>query len=411
MINLVVLGGTGDVYMLSALLDLFKKTHARDAQLVVRQRYACVADMFPGANYVVGDAEIDAAERDPAMQRDYDNVIADGRNFYAHPSFFRTNVRIDNLTTKQDVSQADMYKVLLRLPWGAPLALPRVPGGPTQPGKVVVVPDARSWPNLHHEFWAKLCARLPTDGWNVQNNNSSGWSLAQLLQNCAEAEWVIGPQCGVMSILVTGRFPCRKTLASSNIDNAPAIYPFSTHTFPYAYVTKFSNQDYDVEEFKIVGGREDELVELIANGQNALRLWPHDPAPVVSVNVPLTPGDFLDRYAVLTVKREKFAPAKRAAIEREYQRHHELYVRLQPQLTPEVNDLVSALADLHRANFDLLETVVPDAAAGGMTPEAHVEAVRNNKARMELKWAIDKACHAPYTEPKSYYDTAEGVSA
>jgi len=404
MINLVVLGGTGDVYMLAALLQAFKETHQRDAQLVVRQRYACVADLFPGANYVVGDAAIDEAERSPAMQRDYDNVIADGRNFYAHPSFFRTNVRIDNLTTKQDVSQADMYKVLLRIPWGVPLALPKLPDVPTQRGKVVVVPDARSWPNLHHEFWPRLCSRLGADGWSVTNNNASGWSLQQLLQNCAEAEWVIGPQCGVMSILVTGRFPCRKTLASSNIDNAPAIYPFSTHTFPYAYVTKYSNQDYDVEEFKIVGGREDELVDLIARGQNALRLWPHNPDPVVSINVPLTPGDFLDRLAVLTVKRERFDPPRRAAIEREYQRHNELYVRLRAHMTPEADALVNDLADLHRRNFDLLEHMVPEAlGGGGMTPEDHVEAVRNNKARVELKQAIDAALHAPYSETKSYF--------
>ncbi len=401
MINIVVLGGTGDVYLISSLLEVFKRTHNRDAQLVIRDRYRCIADMF-GVPYIIDDAVITAAETDAAMQRDYDNVFADGRNFYCHPSFLRTQVRMDHLTTKPDVSQGDMYKVILRVPWGAPLALPKIPEVEQKPGKVVLVPDARSWPNLHPGFWALLATRLAYAGWNVQNNNGSGWSLKTLFDNCAEAEWVIGPQCGVMSILVTGRFPCRKTLASSDIDGS-SLYLFSTHTFPYAYVTKFSNQDYDVEEFKVSAHRQDELVDSIVNGQNGLRLWPHDPAPVTTITVPLSPGDFLDRLAVLTVKRSRFSVARRAAIERDYQRHVEL--KLRTGFSAEVEERYARLVDLHAETFDLLETMVPEAIGGGtMTPESHVTAVQLNKARIELKLEIDAACRAPFSEVKSYHE-------
>ena len=400
MINIVVLGGTGDVYLLSALFEAFRRTHNRNAQLVVRDRYRCIADMF-GVPYVVDDALITKAEADAVMHRDYDNVLADDRNFYAHPCFLRTNMRVDHLTTKPDVSQCDMYRTILRVPWEAPLALPKIPEVEKRPGKVVIIPEARSWPNLFPGFWSVLATKLSYADWNVQNNNGSGWSLKDLFRQCAEAEWVIGPQCGVMSILVTGRFPCRKTLASSNIDGS-ALYLFSTHTFPYAYVTKFSNQDYDVEEFKITADGQQALADVIVAGVNGLRLWPHDPAPVTTVSVPLAPGDFLDRLAVLTVKRTKFPLAKRAAIEREYQRHTELRVRL--EAPPEVNGLFDRLVQLHSTNFDLLERMVPAAVENAtMAVEDHVAAVRSNKERIEIKVAIDAACRSPYSEIKSYF--------
>jgi len=399
-INIVILGGTGDVYLLSALFEVFRQTHNRDAVLVVRERYRCIPEMF-GVPCVVDDGVINNAEVDIAMQRDYDNTFIDGRNFYAHPSFLRTQVRVDHLTTKPDVSQADMYKAILRVPWGATLALPKIPEVEQKPGKVVLIPDARSWPNLYPGFWGTLATKLSYAGWNVQNNNGSGWSLKQLFAHCAEAEWVIGPQCGVMSILVTGRFPCRKTLASCNIDGS-GTFIFSTHTFPYAYVTKFSNHDYDVEEFKICADGQVELADTIVSGQNGLRLWPHDPGPACTINVSLSPGDFLDRLAVLTVKHARFTGAKRAAIERDYQRHREL--RARANFGPHIDKLFDRLVRLHAETFDLLETMVPGAMADDtITPEAHVAAVKLNKVRVSLKREIDGVCRSPFTEQKSYY--------
>ena len=400
MIRIVVFGGTGDVYLISALVEAFKKRHGRnDVELIIKNGHSYIAELF-GVKYVTDDALISKAETDIALQRDYDNVIAEDRLFFAHPSFLRTNMRVDHLTTRSDVSQADMYKIILRIPPDVQLALPTIPAKPQIHGKVVVISDARSWPNLQPTFWPALATALSYAGWNVQVNNPR-WSLRELFAHCMSAEWVIGPQCGVMSILTTGRFPCRKTFATPDIDGN-AAFIFSTHTFPYGYVTKFSNEDYDVEEFKIAANTHGDLIEAIVNGSNSLRLWPHNPNPVTTVNVSLSPGDFLDRLAVLTVKRNRFPVEKRAAIERQYQRYVESRLRLKASM--EIDELFDKLVNLHDEIFDLLERMVVSAIGeDSITIEDHIQAVRSNKIRIELKQAIDAACHAPYSETKSYY--------
>lgn len=401
MVRLVILGGTGDVYLVCSLFAAFKERHNREAEVILRGRYACIAQMFD-VPYVVDEATITTAETDHALQRDYDNVIGDSRYFYTHPCFLRSQTRVDHMTTKPDASQADMYKMILRIPPDTPLALPRLPHTPNvDQRKVVLIPRSTSWPNEDPAFWAMLGVYLSERGWNVVWNDAS-WSLAELFAHCSGSAWVIGPQCGVMSILVTGRFPCRKTFAVASVDdnNAPGFLP--TQTYPYAYVTKFSNQDYDVEEFKVVPGRHTELVEQIANGVNALRLWPHDPAPVTSVMMPLTPGDFLDREAVLSVKYQRFSREKKAAIVRELHRYQEAH-RL-ARFSPEVEALFGELRKLHEQNFDRLEKIVPFAMLrDDVLVENHLEAIADNRKRVELKQLIDDVSHAPYKEVKSYY--------
>ena len=217
---------------------------------------------------------------------------------------------------------------------------------------------------------------------------------------------MIGPQCGLMSILVTGQFPCRKTLVTPSIDYGAAPHYWAKMTFPYAYVTAFAGQDFDVEEYK-VGDNHAGIIDLVMGGVNARHLRPHDPLPAVNVTMQLTPGDFFDRFAVLTVKRQKFSPDQRAAIEREYQRHDE--ARRQRLWPKELDVLLDRLTELHARNFDLLAQLVPQAITGHCevtTPamvDAHFEAMRSNKERVLLKQQIDALCHAPYSETKSYY--------
>ena len=395
MIRIVALHSTGDVYMISALVESFRRTHNRDVELIIKKQYACIAEMF-GVPFSCDNALIEAAEHNPTMQRDYDNVIADDRLFYCHPSFLRTNVRVDHLTQKPDASQVDMYKILLRIPPDAPISLPTIPTAEMQPGKVIVISEAKSWPNTEPDFWPLLIGALMTNGWYVFDNKKTGWDLRELFEQCASAEWVIGPQCGVLMILTHAQFPCRKTFATPT-----TRFRYGAGTFPYGYVTKFANEDYDVEEFVIAPNTHGALVDAIINGSNALRLWRHDPRPTLCVNVPLTPGDFLDRLAVLTVKRGRFSIARRAAIEREFQRHNEL--RGQAGFSAEVNALFEELVTLHAATFDLLENMVPAALGDSLSSNDHVEAVKLNKRRIELKRAIDATCRAPYSEVKSYH--------
>ena len=410
MIRAVVLGGTGDVYMMSALFEAFQRQHNRELELVIRKNYACVCELFgPVIRYSCDDKLIDRAEADVTMQRDYDNVIAVDRIFFAHPSFLRTNMRVDHLTTKPDVSQGDMYKIILRIPPDVPLALPHVPDVPMTMGRVIMIPEARSWPNLHPRFWPLLAAKLSYAGWNVQNNAGSGWTLKELLYNCAGAEWVIGPQCGIMSILVTGRFPCRKTLATPDVDGR---WLFSQNTFPYAYVTKFSNQDYDVEEYKISEATYGDLADAIVNGSNGLRARPHDPRPICSVMMPLSPGTLLDQFAVLTVKRSRFSGMRRAEIEREFQRYAEAGYQL-IKANPEAHAAFVALVDVHARAYDICERVIPLALVddlANVTPAHiadHVAVIKINRERTTIRRQIDKLMRGPGTEVKSYYDQVE----
>ena len=177
---------------------------------------------------------------------------------------------------------------------------------------------------------------------------------------------------------------------------------WARETFPYAYVRAFAGFDFDVEEYKITDSNHGELISMIVNGANALQLYPHDPAPTCSIMMSLSPGDFLDRLAVLTVKYSRFAGNKRAAMEREYQRHIE--ARNRARLPFECDDLFQQLVNLHAANFDVLERMVPSALDDGMISlEDHVAAVKSNKARIDLKRKIDGICRAPYSEVKSYH--------
>lgn len=401
--RLVVLGGSGDAFLVLSLLEAFQRRHGRpDVRVVLRQRLASVARLF-GLPCEINDDLVASAEADTVFQAQYENSFLDPRvPYYVHPCFLRTLFRVDQLTVRPDASQADMYRMLLRLPFDEPLALPlaefRDPIR-TIPRSVVMITDSTSWPNIQPGFWPLLADRLARDGWQVHVNDKAE-SFDQLIDRCTRAQWVIGPQCGTMSIMVTGQFACRKTLATPNIDGNRQSQYLASETFPYGYVTKFSNLDFDVEEFKVSDGDHAELVELISRGQNALHLWPHDPSPVMSVVAPLAPGDFLDRLAVLTVKRRRFTERKKAAIEREYQRFSE--IRRQLRLPAEVNILFDELFQLHMTCYDALAGVVPAALRGEYLGE-HVFVIQANRRRIEIKAAIDAICHAPYGEIKDYY--------
>lgn len=398
-LRLVALFGTGDTYLVCALAGAVAHHARRPVTVVVKPGHAAIPRLF-GIDFIVDDGLVRQGERDPSLQAGFENDRRrpDATTVFVHPSFVRSGVRIDHLTVKPEVSQADMYRALLHLPVDAPLARPPAPSAEPGRDSVLLIPEARSWPNTQPHFWLELGARLHDMGRAVTLNKPE-WRLEELLARCAESEWVIGPQCGVLSILCAARFPCRKTFATPSVDGGryPGL-PVAA-TFPYAYVTKFAGEDYDVEEFKITDGNHAALVEMIAGGANARRLRPLSLAPVRSVMAPLSPGDACDRLAVLQVKHERFPPELVAGVLREFGR----YCHLVPGL-PVPQEIYDQLLQLHRDGFDLHERFVRGALADQPGLEAeHAEAVKLNRRRVELRQVIDALCGAATTEVKSYY--------
>lgn len=406
MIRLVALFGTGDVYLVCTLFEAFKQQHG-EAKLVVKSHDVSVVDLF-GLPYVVDDELVLRAEQDHEFQRTYENSL-NGDIFYVHPSFLCSGAHLEQLTARWTASQADMYRCLLGLRTDAPLARPtNLPAAQMEPNTVLVLPMAKSWPNDQNTFWLELFLQLSLGGRKASWVDPD-WSLSELFLRCAASEWVIGPQCGVMSILAAAGFPCRKSICTPSIDgnDHPGHLGWAIDTYPYAYVTKFTGNDYDVEEYKITDDNHAEVVGSILGGVNALRLRPVSPLPVLSVEAPLSPGDFLDRLAVLTVKRARFPFEKRALIEREYQRYGEIYrqMELPGKIQASMHRKLVELIDLHDETFNLLENLVPivfaDCTVHG---DHHVKVIRLNRLRIELKQQIDALCNAPYTEVKSYYE-------
>jgi hypothetical protein len=127
-IRLVVLGGTGDAYLICALAGAFERKHGRPVTVVMREKFGAVAELFPGVRVAFDEALVHRAENDPEMQRTYQNdLLSDDAPFYAHPCFVRSPTRVDHLTTKPDASQADMYRMVLGLPIETPLARAHAP--------------------------------------------------------------------------------------------------------------------------------------------------------------------------------------------------------------------------------------------------------------------------------------------
>lgn len=391
MSRIAVLGGTGDAYLVCALVAGSDKL--KRAQIAIKSRQSAIPAMF-GLNWDASDAEIEHVESDKQKHLDYDNRLFQGRTLYAHPCFTRGEARLDDLTVlDHPPSQADMYRVILGLPIDSPLAQPKIPITTPRSGSAVLITEAVSWPNDQPLFWHGLQNALRAGGWSVKVNERSV-PLEDLLTLAAGAEMVVGPQCGLMALLVAGQFPCRKVLATPTIDGGPGFQVgtrWMRKTYPYAYVNKFDGNDYDVEEYRITEYNHREIIaEILAAPRT-----PRDPRPVASITMPLTPGDFLDRLAVLSVKKMRGV----RGVDRELRR----YVEMLPTLPRGLNDEFAELLELHGVAFSLLENIVPAALNGGTAPGEHDAVVKINRTRVMLKNAIDAACRAPYREAKSYY--------
>lgn len=402
--TLVALFGTGDAYLTLALSRAFADVYG-PTRLVLKAAHAPLAELFGFESYLIDDALIRAAETDAELQREHLNDPRHADLVYAHPVFVRSGQRLDRLLVAHYPSQADMYRVQLGLTLDAPLALPQhMPTTVRAPRIALLIPEARSWPNCAPEFWSRLGQELLAAGWRVMVNDPA-WPLGELLERAHSAEWVVGPQTGAMAVITAARFPCRKTFVVSRLDDHRVAGDGLRETWPFAYVHKFTGEDYDVDEYELTPLTVEETVSAVLSSRNARARSDYDPAPVTTVWAPLAPGDFLDRLAVLTVKYEAFctlAPELAAMVDRELLRYARLrHANRWPKGTDKLYD---DLVRVHEETFALLQTFVPGAASGAdLDPEKHARAINLNRRRVSVRQAIDALCRAPYSEVKSYY--------
>ena len=257
MIRLVALYGVGDAYLVCGLVRAFEQHHGIGACVVVKSAQVAIPQMF-GVHFEVDDALVRTAEGNHRFHCTYDNDIDDGHIFYVHPQFIRSRVRIDQLTVKARVSQADMYRALLRLqPW-ALLETPQRGHYQTN-AEVILIPRARSWPNLPDEFWQALAKRLHA------RLIDSGKPLGNLFADCGGAKHVIGAQCGVMSVLIEAGFLCRKTIAITELSSANPYLFGLTETMPYGHASTFAGNEHpEVSHFVVSPTNWEAVIEGIA---------------------------------------------------------------------------------------------------------------------------------------------------
>ena len=366
--------GTGDTYMTLAFAH-----HVGRPVVYGNPAHAAIAAMFPDV---------------PSSQGTVGEVA-----LHIHPEAAPPVGISRYALLGRPVTHADLWRGLLQLPLDAEMRRGQFKCDyHPEEREVLLVTQARSWPNSHPEFWDHLEGRLRAQYWNVYRNDPT-WSLQKLFDECWMHRWVIGPQCGVMSILCHAGFPCRKTFATPSVDG----HPYYKRTFPYASVRTFAGEDYDdVEEVKITSdlGR---AVDEVMSGRHARRL-PVRRNQVHGVQITLTHGDFFDRLSILEIKSKMLAGDKRAMIMRDYLHHREVadpIVLANPHVLPLYAKLLCCNAEAWTHN----ETSVTGMLQNGTELSEHFAiAARHNKDRIAIKNQISALLSSAHVEVKSYYE-------
>lgn len=249
MIRIVALYGTGDCYLVCALARAFEREHKIEPVVVAKASHGAIPEMF-GVRWQLDEDLVRHGEGNlQQCWAHYENRIVDGATFFAHPHFVRSGARLDQLTLKWRASQADMYRAILHLsPW-APLDKP-TPPQVERCGGALVITEARSWPNLPPEFWSALVGQLRARGIAVAVNDRSR-PLSDLLQDCAAADWIVGPQCGTMAMACEMGLPARKILVARDLADCPYLFGL-TESMPYGHCSTFAGTDHpDVDHFVV----------------------------------------------------------------------------------------------------------------------------------------------------------------
>lgn len=262
MTRIVCMFGTGDAYLVCALARAFERQHGTSVTIAIKGSQLVIPEMF-GLPAVRADDEIERAEVDTGFQKSHPN---DGEVIYAHPSFVRTPVRVDQLTVKPHVSQADMYRAILGLsPW-TPLAEPSWPAPElVYAGATLLIPNARSWPNADPAFWHAVSRRLRERGELVLVADDLG-TLDHVLGVAAACSRVVGAQCGLMAIIAE-RLSCQKTFAVTELEG-PLLFGLK-ETLPYGDPATFAGTFFrheDVSTYVVPRTGWESIAGLVAEG-------------------------------------------------------------------------------------------------------------------------------------------------
>lgn len=386
MIYITTNHGTGDTYMTLAFAKAVERLRGQHVTVLIPPQHDAIAKMFP---------DVTVSHGDPGIINFLNNM--DDVLIVAHPSAVPKRVRIDHLCLlARPLCHADLWRAMLELPADEPMPRGQYDNKVTRlPKSALLIPQANSIPNCVPEFWMLLQDRLEREGWDVTVNDRS-WPLERLFQACDDAEWVIGPQCGVMMILCHTGFPCRKTIATPSLDG----HHYFKKTYPYMYVETFAGENYgDVDEVKITDNL-DWAISSVMAGANAHRI--SRPQRASGIAVMLSYGDFFDRAAILTVKSIRLPPEKAALIMRDHLRHSELLTSVIGH-DPLLKDLARKLFEVNDEAFQQNEVAVKTVMEGGQASEHYAKAVHLNKQRTELKEKVNRQCNSIYVEVKSYY--------
>jgi hypothetical protein len=266
MTPLVALYGVGDCYLVCSLARTFERHHGKVPLIVVKPSHRFIPEWF-GLGYEVNEKMVAAGEAgERGLHQTYDNAIVDGSPVYVHPHFVKTATRLDQLTIKSRVSQADMYRALMQLPPDAPMEKPPLVRVAPFEDQVVVIPRSRSWPNIDGPFWDALVSRLRESGKRVATFLPQ-WSLKELIEVCIASGEIIGPQCGVLSVACEAGFPGHKTICIRELGpDCPYLFGL-TQTMPYGHCSTFAGNDHpNVDHILVAPDNWQSKVDIIVEG-------------------------------------------------------------------------------------------------------------------------------------------------
>jgi len=392
---IVSLYSLGDTYLLCALGEKFRRYHCRDGApliLIIKESHLAVAEMFIqhfDRVYLVKDHSINHVT-DHAMRHKINSPFKKDSGMLIHPHHMN-DTRVDDFTNIDGVSHTAMFAHLMRMPITTSLS-PAIPVPGKEEGaadlcrkhnivrgrSVILFPDSNSWPQPEDAFWAEIPARLAARGWHVYTNGSGNRHgrrasplpgsklidvpLDLVLPVLSYAGWAIGALCGLMNIIIATRTECRKTIVVHGPRPGEILhindYLNVTSAYPFAHQRKLDNCDYDIEEFQVRGPETyPAIADRIANGFNANFDTQPSANPVSRITTQISPGELLDKIAVLQVKMKKLGPRKTCVVMKELDALNEIIENTYGSPSMTIGRLIDELREINEQGWEINEQI------------------------------------------------------